>query len=427
MRVEPSIAIVAGLGVLALGLLVAWGWFGAVEAPPSSGAGARASEAETRSASRGGQGPDRDGGHEADASALRVGGSIVDDESGPLTEGRVDLVCEDGRLGSRVRVDDEGNFEGPACSGQTCARLVHPVFEQPEAWAFEPGSVRELAVVRAGGFAGTVVSTLGEPIPNANLLLRRGELRATARSDADGGFALALPRERPCDACDRPGVDRCRAAGDRPTTDLANLLVWAPEFAPRELEVALDGQDSLELVLSPPAPAITGRIIGADGMPIGLRIMVLAINLEREAEQHAAEVDADGSFSFADLADAHYRIRAIRDGHELAVLDSAAPGDQVELRIERALHASDLRVEVRDADDRPTSGARVDGGPFRGAKTDEAGQVEAQDVLPGSYTLSVRVPGCPIVRMGIEVPADTEAAVHELLRLPADCVISGPD
>jgi hypothetical protein len=428
MRVQPSIAIVAGLGVLALGLLFAWSWFDSAGGPSSSGAGTDAQRgSEIRGASQRAPGLDA---HEVDepvAPARSVGGSIVNDESGPLAEGRIDLWCDDGRLGARVPVDADGNFAGPACSGRTCARLVHPAFEQPEAWELDPGVMRELAVARAPGLVGMVESTDGEPIASANILLRRGQLRATARSDADGSFAVALPSERPCDACDREGVGRCRAAGDRSVADPANLLVWAREFAPHEIEVELQGEKQLRLELSPPAPAITGRIVGPDGTPIGRRTIVHAINREREAEQHSVQVDADGSFSLADLADANYRIRAIRDGHELAVLESAAPGEQVELRVSRALHGRDLHVEVHDAEDRPTPGARVDGGPFRGTKTDESGHVEASEVLPGSYTLSVRVPGCSIVRTVVEVGSVPDTAVHELVRLPVGCVISGPD
>lgn len=215
--------------------------------------------------------------------------------------------------------------------------------------------------------------------------------------------------------------------GDPQTAGPASLLVWAPGFAPQEIELALAPQTGLRVVLSAPAPAITGRIVGPDGIPIGLRTVVFATNREREAEQHAAVVGADGAFSFADLADAVYRIRAIRDGQELAAQDRAAPGDRVELRVERALHGRDLHVEVHDDDDHPIPGARVDGGPFRGAKTDESGRVEAREVLAGLHTLSVRVVGCPVVRTDVEIDPEADTPVHELVRLPAGCVTSGSD
>lgn len=422
---RPSSSIVAIVGVLALGLLLlTWGWFRSTEHTDESQS-ARVHQSEARGERRIGRGLDARDSDNAGGRTRSVGGSLIDDDSGPLTDGRVDLWCDDGRLGSRTKVDADGNFVGPACSGRTCARLVHPVFEQPEAWELEPGVMRELAVARAPGVAGIVVSS-EEAIPNANVLLRRGQQRATARSDADGTFSLALPRDRPCDACDGGRVDGCHV-GDPPTAGSANLLVWAPGFAAHEIEVALESRAPLRVVLPPPAPAITGRIVGSDGRPIALRTVVLAINLERDAEQHAAAVDAEGSFAFADLAQAHYRIRAIRDGQELAALDRAAPGDLVELRVERALHGRDLRIEVRDAEDGPVPGARVDGGPFRGVQTDEFGRVEAREVLPGRYTLSVRMAGCPVQRAGVEFGQDGDTPVHQLVRLPVGCVMPESD
>src|SRR5690606_24832185 len=152
----------------------------------------------------------------------------------------------------------------------------------PEAWELEPGVARELVVAPAPGVTGTVVSESGEAIADAKLLLRRGQLRATGRSDVDGTFGVALPRERPCDACDVEQVEQveqvegCRRVGDPPADGSARLLVWAPGFAPHEIEIGLESGAPLRVVLPAPAPAITGRIVGPDGSPITLRTIVLA-------------------------------------------------------------------------------------------------------------------------------------------------------
>jgi hypothetical protein len=37
------------------------------------------------------------------------------------------------------------------------------------------------------------------------------------------------------------------------------------------------------------------------------------------------------------------------------------------------------------------------------------------------------VAGCPVVRVGVEVDPETDTPVHELVRLPAGCVMSGSD
>lgn len=428
MRVQQKIAIAAGAAVLALGLLILAIAGGdstrSIFAPGDRSGAARSTDAlATRARERGSDASGVDG---ADTATSIVAGSLIDEETGPLAEGRVDLWCDDGNLGFRARVDDEGNFAGPACSGRTCARLVHSVFEQPDAWVLEPGVVRELTVVAAPKILGTVISASGEPIPDAKLLLRQGPRRAVARSDQAGAFALALPSGRPCDPCDVEAGPHCRAPEAHSTDRSAKLFVWTAGFASHEVEVTLDREDPMQLVLSPPAPPISGRVVGPDGTPVGLRTVVLAIHGERDAEQHAAEVDSDGSFSLGDLAPGRYHLRAIRDGHELAVLDSAAPGDRVELRVAQPLRGRDLEVEIRDDRDQPTPGAWVDGGPFRGAKTDARGRVEAREVLPGAYTLSVRVAGCPLVRTRVEIGAG-HAVVHELVRLPTTCVISSPD
>src|SRR5690606_39972133 len=108
------------------------------------------------------------------------------------------------------------------------------------------------------------------------------------------------------------------------------VLVMAPGFAPVEVELAADGDAEIQLALA--APAIHGRVLGRYGEPFDERARVLAINRAREHERHAATVDARGQFVLDNLAEAEYSLRAIRDERELAALDLARPGDEVELR-----------------------------------------------------------------------------------------------
>jgi hypothetical protein len=350
-----------------------------------------------------------------------VGGVLVDPELGPLAAGRVDVWCDDGHLVERVQVDEEGRFVARACTGVTCARLTHPAFEQPEAWALEPGSLPELEVVSAPSVIGYVRSSSEEPVANASLLVRSSDgRRATARSDLDGAFAVSLPGVRPCDPCDRRTMTpECREERGHASPGHAQLLVTAPGFAPLEIEVALDGGEELELHLPSPAAPIRGRVLGREGAPFGSRTVVLATNLEREAEQHAAKVDARGEFELGELAEASYRLRAVRDGRELATLDTAAPGDDVELRADIPARYVDLKLELRDGEGQPVVGAQLDGGPLRGAVSDASGRVEAVDVLPGNYTLRVRAADCPAVRVEIELaPA---AQLPEIVVLPQEC------
>lgn len=202
------------------------------------------------------------------------------------------------------------------------------------------------------------------------------------------------------------------------------MLISADGFAPLPHEFTAHGEVLLDLVLEHPGLALRGRVLGRDGEPFDERTRVLASNREREQERHAADVDAQGRFAFEELAeDAEYRLRAIRDEREIADLALARPGDRVELRAGVSAHGSTLIVEVVDVEAEPIIGARVDGGPFRAASTDTAGRVEADEVLPGRYTVRVRRADCAAIRETIALEpggADSGAWVRRV-QLPENC------
>jgi hypothetical protein len=352
-----------------------------------------------------------------------LAGRIVDLDSGPLLEGRVALHCEDGSRRASAAIDEEGEFVGPACpSGPTCVRLIHPGFEQPQAWELPPGSKTELEVSAAPGLSGTIVGSDGAPVPGASLLIRRGATSITTSSDAAGEFAVALPRQRPCDRCDLD-ASRCRsqtAAEDHDHDhDHAVLLAWADAHAPTQFDLPL-APEPVELALSPAAPPLSGRVVGSDGAPFDARTRVLASNLARADEQHSAPVDERGWFSFDSLAEADYSLRAIRDEREIASLSPARPGEPVELRSVAPAQGFALIIEVLDANGDPAAGVRLDGGPLRGAISDAEGRTRATAVLPGTYTLRLRASGCAVVRETLELQAEDAPWVRQT-RLPAGC------
>jgi hypothetical protein len=344
---------------------------------------------------------------------------IIDASTGPLSEGRVELRCSDSATRLSAAIDEDGHFEAPACSEDpTCVRLVHPSVEQPRAWELEPGATVELETEPAPQLLGTILSPDREPIPNAELLVQQGGGTIAITSDAAGEFAIAFPRLRPCDRCDQnPGEPHCRADPTTPPAT-ARVLASAPGFAPHEQELTL-ADPSQELILTAPAPAITGRVLGPDGEPFD-RTRVLATNRARAHEQHATEVDARGRFAFEQLAAAEYSLRAIRDERELATLALARPGDDIELRADTSARASALTVEIVDADGDPIAGARIDGGPWRAALSDARGRVEATAVLPGSYTVRVRATDCAPVREAITLEP-SETAWLRRVQLPDSC------
>jgi hypothetical protein len=135
---------------------------------------------------------------------------------------------------------------------------------------------------------------------------------------------------------------------------------------------------------------------------------VLARSRLRPDEQHHSVPDGD-TFSFEALGDGPYDLRALQDGVELATLDGAVAGDDVELHGDRIADGPDVIVEVHERG-RPRADVAVDGGPFRGARTDMHGQVRAERAMPGAYTLLVRPPGGRGSRHAITIPRDDPEA-----------------
>jgi len=352
-------------------------------------------------------------------SSKRIRGRISDSDSGPLAEGRIDFYCLGSVYHVSTAVGEGGEFEAPACAtGPTCVRLVHPGVEQPRGWELEPDTMVDLEVDAAPKITGVIVGPEGEIVPGAELLVQRGATRIASSSDAEGEFAVALPRARPCDRCDADDAESSCRREPSPDSESARLLVTAPRLAPVELELAID--EDAEVELAPAAPPIRGRVLGSDGEPFDERARVLAINRARDHERHAAAVDEHGRFMLEGLADAEYSLRVIRDERELATLALARPGDELSLRSDHAARGSTLILAIANADGEPIAEARVDGGPWRAAISDTEGVVEATAVLPGIYTVRVRADDCDVVREVL----DLEPNVGEWLRrvqLPRSC------
>lgn len=422
MTRNEYVALLLGFGLAAV--LAVWAWSGPGRDASTSSSASTPTSIDARAGD-----PVRSGGgvearivDPAATPSRLVAAQLIDPESGPLSDGRIDLWCDDHRLASRLTIGEDGHFVAPACAGVTCARLVHPMFEQPRVWELEADVVHELDVIRARGVSGQVRSIDGEPVPDASLLLQTKLGRASGRTDSAGAFAISLPDVRPCDGCDSSkSLAQCRAPEVEPADRQASLLVWAPGFAPRELELSLEHIEGLDIPLEPPAAPIQGTVRGTDGTLPGTRTMVLATNHDCDADQHAAAVASDGSFQLVDLAEAEYRLRVVRDGQELAVRERVATGDSVDLRAAISSRPIDLEIIVVDDHGRPQSGVRVDGGPLRGELTDALGRVSADEVLPGSYGLRVHAPGCSVIRAQVEIGADEPSPRREVVRLPPVC------
>ena len=109
-------------------------------------------------------------------------------------------------------------------------------------------------------------------------------------------------------------------------------------------------------------------------------------------------------------------LRVIRDGRELGRFSGLAPGEALDLELEVVAEVVDLELELRGPQGTLASSVRVNGGPFRGAQTDDLGRVEAQEVLPGRYSLWLQAPGCERIRVELEVDPSEAASLGARVR-----------
>jgi len=336
---------------------------------------------------------------------------IVDSEGEPVEEGTVILECLEGGeelvpiAGGLVRVGEDGWFMGPACKGTVCAELRHSSMVRAEPWVLQPGVETVVQARELARLEGDVVDPDGAPVAGARLVLVPvpGEedpaalppfVSKTATTDADGRFAFFRIERPPCSPC-REAAGRC---GDDPldgllTYDEMMLTARAPGYRLTEVQVRAaqaDEDEPLRMELLPPTSRIVGELVDAAGNPY-TRASVLARSTERPHEIHSARVSG-GAFDFGELGDGAYRLRAVQDGVELAVVERVSPGDRVEMKGRHSATGPDLQVEIVEAG-RPVPGLTVDGGPFAGAETDARGVVLARRVVPHQYVLRVRGPG----------------------------------
>jgi hypothetical protein len=353
---------------------------------------------------------------DSDSAARRVLGRVIDGAGEPVEAGTVSLRCLDDddalrQLGLAIALDESGAFEGPGCVGTVCAELHHPTLMPAHAWVLEPGKPIELRASELPRLAGTVEDRRGTPVSAARISFVAADpdaegivpTRGTSTStDDDGAFAIALVRRPPCDPCTEASVG-CDDA-PLPWVDRVAVLVLADGFAPARVELDVDPEtydaEPITVRLGPPADTLSGTLTDPGGVPYP-RAQVLARSRLRPAEQHHAVPSGD-TFAFEALGDGPYDLRALQDGVELATAQGALAGEDVELHGDRVAIGPDVIVEVLDHG-RPLAGVSIDGGPFRGARTDMHGQVRAEQAMPGPYALLLRPRGARSSRHEITI------------------------
>jgi len=352
-----------------------------------------------------------------DASSV-VRGEVVDAQGVALTEGALLLRCLQGdavRVLGTVKIDGDGLFEGPGCRGQVCATLQHASQTPVEPWVLRPGSATVLHTEGLERLWGEVVTPSGDPVEAARIMfLPAGPaterdplallplMTRNTTSDADGRFSVAWVQRPPCGPCEE-------AAGGCPELPqfvdgleaLASASGFASGRAAFDRESVADPDAPLRITLLRAEDLLTGQLLDANGDAYA-RAYVLARSVDRPREQRRAEVDAQGNFEMDGLGPGPHAVRALQDGVELATAQVDAGADVELLGSAQAL-GPDLEVSVLLENGRAAVGATVDGGPFRGEKTDMKGRVRATAVLPGTMGLRVRL-GPRTQRASIEIP-----------------------
>lgn len=361
-------------------------------------------------------------GRSVDSAARSVSATILDADGEPLEGGHVTLRClEDDEVtiiaGNALSLDEAGRFEGPACRGRVCVELHHPTAIAADPWVLDPGEPATLRAVDLPRLAGTVVDTHGRPVVGARVHVRSPSdadpmateptVGTSTTSDVDGVFSFALIRRPPCDPCAE--IER---GCDGPTLALHDrvlLAVNAEGFAPARLEVDVDSEagtlDTPEIRLGRPTDAISGSLADAHGVAYP-RASVLARASDDSSDHHTATTNGT-TFVFESLGTGPYDLRAIQDGVELATAARVWPGDDLELVGRSVAVGPDVELLVVE-DGLPVAGVAIDGGPFRGARTDIDGRVRARAAMPGDYVLTVRPAGRDGQRRTITVPTTGE-------------------
>lgn len=334
-----------------------------------------------------------------------VRGEVVDADGQPVDGGLVLLRCRTSDEDAvaiekgRVRVGAEGRFEGPGCRGTVCAEYEHAGYDAAGPWTLTRGETTRLGARPKARLWGEVQDAEGTPVANATIVVSAPEdaedtaeipvTTRTTNTDADGAFSIPWRNNAACSPCGRP--EACEDVATRPSPRLA-LSVQAAARGGTRVEVVLGGPSGggpdspVVVTLPPPSAPITGQLVDGEGEPFP-RAFVLARSVDRPSERHRGDA-TDGTFALTDVGSGEYGLRAIQDGRELAVQDEVWPGDNVTLAPKPGGSARDLSVVVVSAG-QPLPRVSVRGGPFVQGVTDSSGEVRADRVQPGTYTLRV--------------------------------------
>jgi protocatechuate 3,4-dioxygenase beta subunit len=247
-----------------------------------------------------------------------------------------------------ARTGPDGRFEFHALSRRSqLLRATHAGFGASWSKRFDPSeSEIEIALTPGGTVFGRVAHADGRPRAGAVVIasyMSTDTVNACmsygmAISDADGAFSIADLAPGMYVVLHAPGVEDAE--------HIDPLVIQVRVERGRSTEVALPGRQR--------GTRLTGRVLTADGSPLGGADIMVQARTARGADDWRAErTHADGDFAFAGLAPATYQVFVGRGlGQNFVWEGDVEVPDVPEHRIEMRLDGGSITGDVRDAGSR---------------------------------------------------------------------------
>ena len=251
-----------------------------------------------------------------------------------------------------------------------------------------------VAPTGSASLVGRLLAPGGDPVADASIYVRSGEVPAWTYTDRDGAFLLEGLQAQP-----------------------ATALVMAWGFPPTKFEV-LPGGEALSLTLPPRSDRVPGlpdieradligRVLHPLGLERGYELVLLpddAPHLLQGPVRVRTRTDADGRFRIDDVAVGRYKAQVLPlwaqggswpdlTAEPDAILDHSAQTEPVDLH----LAAGALSGRLRDPEGRPIEGALVllsraddPAHVWPPALSGPTGEFELNDLPPDDYLLEIR-------------------------------------
>ncbi|MFD0143316.1 MULTISPECIES: MFS transporter [unclassified Streptomyces] len=251
------------------------------------------------------------------STGLTVGGTVRTAEGTDLTGATLTLISLGGQQLGRAVVDGEGRYALDAPSAGSYVLIASADGFQPQASTVvvHDGPLgHDVLLTGTSGLTGAVISAEGgAPVDGAMVVITdvRGEVLATGKSGADGGFVFAELV---------PGA--------------VTVAVTAAGYRPQALPVEIGGQGTTRLDVALVAGAVVHGTVraGLDHRPLAdarVTLVDAAGNVKA-----SATTDTEGAYAFADLDTGEYTL--IATGYppvagRLTVTGAGADGHDIEL------------------------------------------------------------------------------------------------